>query len=966
MINNAPAPDVYTRPEANEIFDTKADKTDTYTKIKDDALLLLKADKTDTCTKSETDTLLDANADKTDIFTKTEDDALLLLKADKSTTYTKTEDDALLLLKADKTDTYTRTETETLLDAKAEKTELIDSYSKSEDDALLLLKANVADLTNYVDLTSAQTITGQKQFDVISISSISKLSKNDASILLAGGGDMLVSSLVTQPQLQEIRDFATGKSNAYVFSTQSELNDWMAVQDNVAKLVIGDNLYIVDKEVTDYWWNGTDIKVLETELSDMSNVITTLGTATGRGNAITDISFDGNVLIPAKNKNFVDTDYDQSISGQKTFNTTIHSVGIMVQTYDNSSVVCASGGVRSIADIQNASYTKSEDDAFLLLKADKSTTYTKSETNNLLNNKADTGVSYSKSEDDALLLLNADKTQLIDSYTKGETNDLLNNKADNGVSYTKGEDDALLLLKADKSTTYTKGETNNLLNNKADTGVSYTKGEDDALLLLKADKTQLIDSYTKGETNNLLNNKADNGVSYMKGEDDALLLLKADKSTTYTKGETNNLLNNKADTGISYTKGEDDALLLFKADKSTTYTQTQDDALLLLKADKTQLIDSYTNGETNNLLNNKADKSTTYTKTEIDQLISQIDVGDADLTDYYNQTKTDELLGEKADTTELSNYVTLGTSQTINANKTFNNACKFVSSIDGMSTVTGSSSVKSGADNTVVLFGAGGTKPLSEFTGTPTDLSNYYNKSETYSRTETDNKYVRLEGSIQQTITGRLQYVSPFGQIYDETQDPVENTYLTLSEVDAKLSSKMDSSTIGNLVNTIQDQTVNGSKTFASNVSATGFVKTGKDDTSVLLAGGGDMLQSAFGGLELVSINYTSNAVSPTSIMLLKCYRYGSLINFYGYIYMDNAAGASGASVAVCTLESAGFPKYLFYVDDIVFAGSAPHVANFRFGIDGKVTITIKALSGTAGLAGAASAYINVTYPAAN
>ncbi|KAA6323288.1 MAG: hypothetical protein EZS28_054330, partial [Streblomastix strix] len=131
----------------------------------------------------------------------------------------------------------------------------------------------------------------------------------------------------------------------------------------------------------------------------------------------------------------------------------------------------------------------------------------------------------------------------------------------------------------------------------------------------------------------------------------------------------------------------------------------------------------------------------------------------------------------------------------------------------------------------------------------------------------------------------------------------------------------------------------------------TGFVKTGKDDTSVLLAGGGDMLLSAFGELEFVNINYTSNVVSPTSIMSLKCYRYGSLVNFYGYIYMVKAAGASGASVAVCTLESARFPKYLFYADDIVFAGSAPHVANFRFGTDGKVTITIKALSGTAGLA---------------
>ncbi|KAA6401019.1 MAG: hypothetical protein EZS28_003458 [Streblomastix strix] len=81
---------------------------------------------------------------------------------------------------------------------------------------------------------------------------------------------------------------------------------------------------------------------------------------------------------------------------------------------------------------------------------------------------------------------------------------------------------------------------------------------------------------------------------------------------------------------------------------------------------------------------------------------------------------------------------------------------------------------------------------------------------------------------------------------------------------------------------------------------------------------------------------------------------------------MGNGTGASGASVAVCTLESAGFSKYLFYADDIVFAGCASHVANFRFETDGKVTITIRTLSGTAGLAGSASAYINVTYPTAN
>ncbi|KAA6401722.1 MAG: hypothetical protein EZS28_002750 [Streblomastix strix] len=100
MINNAPAPDVHTRPEANEIFDTKADKTDTYTKI-------------------ETDTLLDDKADKTELIDS----------------YSKKEDDALLLLKAnivDIVDSYSKTETDTLLDAKANVADIVDSYSKTD------------------------------------------------------------------------------------------------------------------------------------------------------------------------------------------------------------------------------------------------------------------------------------------------------------------------------------------------------------------------------------------------------------------------------------------------------------------------------------------------------------------------------------------------------------------------------------------------------------------------------------------------------------------------------------------------------------------------------------------------------------------------------------------------------------------------------------------------------------------
>ncbi|KAA6384300.1 MAG: hypothetical protein EZS28_020173 [Streblomastix strix] len=823
--------DTYSKTEADTLIDDKLniiDQIDAYTKQEDGALLLLKADKSeliDAYSKTEADALLDDKlniTDQIDAYSKQEDDALLLLKVDKSElidAYTKQEVEALLDEKlnisdqidaynkqeadallddnlniTDQIDAYSKQEDDALLDDKLNITDQIDAYSKQEDDALLLLKADKSELADYVDLASTQTITGQKQFGIISVSCISKQNKNDASILLAGGGDMLVSSLVSQPQLQEVRDIASGKSKGYVFATTDQMNTWMEDQENVAKLAIGDNLYIVDKQVMDYWWDGSSLRALETELPDMSNVMTILGTATGGGNAITDLSFDGNTLILAKNSSFITTNYDESITGQKTFYTTIHSVGISVQNYENNSVVCAGGGDKSIQDInvsvdlsnyynksqiysqtetdqklnlklnvsdQIDAYTKTQDDALLLLKADKTQlidTYSKTEADALLDDKlnvSDQIDTYTKGEDDALLLLKADKTQLIDSYTKGETNNLLNSKADSGVSYTKGEDEAQLLLKADKT---------QLID-------SYTKGEDNALLLFKADKTQFIDAYTKGETDNLLNNKANSGVSYTKGEDENLLLLKADKTQlidSYTKGETNNLLNNKADLGVSYTKGEDDALLLLKANQSITYR-----------------------------------------KTETDQLISQIEVGYVD----------------------LSGYMTLGTSQTITANKTFNNAYRFVSSIDGMATITGSQFVKSGADDTDVLLGADGTKPISEFAGSPTDLSDYYTKTQTYSKTETDNKYVRLDGSIQQTIARRLKYVSPFGETYDETQDQVANTYLTQSEVDAKLT---------NYVNTTNNQEING-----------------KDDSSVLLAGGGDQLLSSFGGAQVEDITST-------------------------------------------------------------------------------------------------------------
>ncbi|KAA6396874.1 MAG: hypothetical protein EZS28_007600 [Streblomastix strix] len=60
---------------------------------------------------------------------------------------------------------------------------------------------------------------------------------------------------------------------------------------------------------------------------------------------------------------------------------------------------------------------------------------------------------------------------------------------------------------------------------------------------------------------------------------------------------------------------------------------------------------------------------------------------------------------------------------------------------------------------------------------------------------------------------------------------------------------------------------INATKTFNANVNAIGSVKTGKDDTSDLLTGGGDRLLSAFGGIE----DLTQSAFSDLNTAIIQC-----------------------------------------------------------------------------------------------
>ncbi|KAA6383061.1 MAG: hypothetical protein EZS28_021412 [Streblomastix strix] len=136
----------------------------------------------------------------------------------------------------------------------------------------------------------------------------------------------------------------------------------------------------------------------------------------------------------------------------------------------------------------------------------------------------------------------------------------------------------------------------------------------------------------------------------------------------------------------------------------------------------------------------------------------------------------------------------------------------------------GSISLYGGIDQQVLLAN-GTTKPLSEFSSGSVDDSNYVKKT----------------GQELQIIHVILRRDDEELSMSEYSED-----YLTRGEIYNAFISRYD------------NQTIYGTKTFNSNVNAAGFAKTGKDDTSVLLAGGGDRLLSSFGGIE----DLTSSAFS--------------------------------------------------------------------------------------------------------
>lgn len=82
--------------------------------------------------------------------------------------------------------------------------------------------------------------------------------------------DKIYTSNIVDEKLDTLESIVKGRASGYVFDTLSDMYGWLDNNNNVTNLKLGDNLYIRDVDVPDYWWDGTQVQELETQKVDLT------------------------------------------------------------------------------------------------------------------------------------------------------------------------------------------------------------------------------------------------------------------------------------------------------------------------------------------------------------------------------------------------------------------------------------------------------------------------------------------------------------------------------------------------------------------------------------------------------------------------------------------------------------------------------------------------------------------------
>ena len=254
----------------------------------------------------------------------------------------------------------------------------------------------------------------------------------------------------------------------------------------------------------------------------------------------------------------------------------------------------------------------------------------------------------------------------------------------------------------------------------------------------------------------------------------------------------------------AYTKAEVEALVASGTDLSDYYNKAQVDSLISAipetdlsnyynKTEVYNKLESYSKAEVDSLIaGGGADLSDYYTKAQVDSLIDAIP--ETDLTNYYNKTEVYNKL-ESYSKVEVDNLI-----------PDINTKQDTLVSATNIKTINGESILGSGD---LVISGGGAV-----------DLSDYYKKTETYSKVEVDTKIADipptdLSGYYNKTEVNNIIDSIPatdLSNYYNKTE-----TYSKV-ETDSLVATKQDTLVSGNSIKTINGQSVLGN----GNIEITG------------------------------------------------------------------------------------------------------------------------------------------------
>ena len=141
------------------------------------------------------------------------------------------------------------------------------------------------DLSNLVE-----KVSGKSLIDDLEILRLSNVFNYNDSIIFglldqkvdnANNGLQTINKNVIDA-INEINSKTNGKNVAFSFQTLSELNLWLENPDNIALLVTGNDLYIIEEGVPDFWWDGTQKQELETKAIDLTEYVQKTRTINGK------------------------------------------------------------------------------------------------------------------------------------------------------------------------------------------------------------------------------------------------------------------------------------------------------------------------------------------------------------------------------------------------------------------------------------------------------------------------------------------------------------------------------------------------------------------------------------------------------------------------------------------------------------------------------------------------------------